>query len=254
MTRKTMDYYGKIFLSNDTGYYQIVLANNLDRMKAIFLTTNTEVWVSADQVDCGSVCDRYFPTVYGVGYLGDHHTVDEDGTTTKEYVTWRGMLDRCYGNKEIAAYKYCIVSEEFHNASYFKDWYNDQIGSHKDEFHLDKDILSVDCKIYAEDTCVLVPRDINLFFAKTGSMKRKTIDCFDYVTGVSWCKIRQKYRARCNSGEDRIESYHDNEWSAFIAYKQAKENRAKELAEKWRGQIDDRVYEKLINYKVLLTD
>jgi hypothetical protein len=69
MTRKTMDYYGKIFLSNDTGYYQIVLANNLDRMKAIFLTTNTEVWVSADQVDNGTVLDRYFPTVCGVTQL-----------------------------------------------------------------------------------------------------------------------------------------------------------------------------------------
>ncbi len=62
--------------------------------------------------------------------------------------------------------------------------------------------------------------------------------------------IQLKYR----NGWDLIETYHDNEWSAFIAYKQAKENRAKELAEKWRGQIDNRVYEKLINYKVLLTD
>ena len=55
-------------------------------------------------------------------------------------------------------------------------------------------------------------------------------------------------------GGDKHLSYHDNEWSTFIAYKKAKENRAKELAEKWRGQIADRVSEKLINYKVLLTD
>ncbi len=64
----------------------------------------------------------------------------------------------------------------------------------------------------------------------------------------------KKFASNYNNGGERILSYHDNEWSAFIAYKQAKENRAKELAEKWRGQIDDRVYEKLINYKVLLTD
>ena len=54
MARKAMYYYGKVFLSNDTGYYQIVLANNIERMKAIFLTTNTEVWVSA-----GSSRQRY---------------------------------------------------------------------------------------------------------------------------------------------------------------------------------------------------
>ena len=166
MARKAMYYYGKVFLSNDTGYYQRVLANNIERMKAIFLTTNTEVWVSADQVDNGTVFDRYFPTVCGVGYLGEYSTLDKDGNTTKEYTAWRCMLERCYGNKELEAYKYCIVSEEFHNASYFKDWYNKQYGAHSKDFQLDKDILSEDCKIYAEDTCVLVPSEINMFLLR----------------------------------------------------------------------------------------
>lgn len=252
MARKTMNYYGKIFLSNDTGYYQIVLANNLDKMKAVFLTTNTEVWVSADQVDYGSVFDRYFPTVCGVGYLGEYSTLNEEGDTSKEYSTWRGMLERCYGNKKLEAYKYCIVSEEFHNASYFKDWYNKQVGSHREDFHLDKDILSEDCKVYAEDVCVLVPREVNSFFVKTKNKKVMS----DYPTGITYdhdCMIKP-FVMKYNNGGNLIESYHDNEWSAFLAYKQAKENRAKELAEKWRGQIDNRVYEKLINYKVLLTD
>ena len=251
MARKTMNYYGKIFISNDCGFYQIVLANNLDRMKAVFLDTNTEVWVSAEQVDNGTVLDRYFPTVCGVGYLGEYSTLDKDGNTTKEYTAWRCMLERCYGNKELEAYKYCIVSEEFHNASYFKDWYNTQVGAHRDGFHLDKDILSEDCKVYAEDTCVLVPQEVNAFFIRT---KKKGTQ--KYPTGVSYndkLQIRP-YTAKYRNGRDLIETYHDNEWSAFIAYKQAKESRAKKLAEKWRGQIDDRVYEKLINYKVLLTD
>lgn len=256
MARKAMYYYGKVFLSNDTGYYQIVLANNIERMKAIFLTTNTEVWVSADQVDNGTVFDRYFPTVCGVGYLGEYSTLDKDGNTTKEYTAWRGMLERCYGNKELEAYKYCIVSEEFHNASYFKDWYNKQYGAHREDFHLDKDILSGDCKIYAEDTCVLVPHEINMFFAKTGGRTHQAFKDTDYPIGVSYSNksTAKPFVAKYNNGGNLIETYHDNEWSAFLAYKQAKENRAKELAEKWRGQIDNRVYEKLINYKVLLTD
>ena len=255
MARKAMYYYGKVFLSNDTGYYQIVLANNIERMKAIFLTTNTEVWVSADQVDNGTVLDRYYPTVCSVGYLGDYSTLDQDGNTTKEYSTWRGMLDRCYGNKELDAYKYCIVSEEFHNASYFKDWYNNQVGAHRDGFHLDKDILSGDCKIYAEDTCVLVPHEINMFFAKTGGRTHQAFKDTDYPIGVSFDKSSQKFIAGLSiEGKYKILGQYDNEWSAFLAYKQAEESRAKELAEKWRGQTDNRVYEKLINYKVLLTD
>lgn len=253
MARKAMYYYGKVFLSNDTGYYQIVLANNIERMKAIFLTTNTEVWVSADQVDNGTVFDRYFPTVYGVGYLGEYSTLDKDGNTTKEYTAWRCMLERCYGTKELEAYKYCIVSEEFHNASYFKDWYNKQVGAHREDFHLDKDILSGDCKVYAEDTCVLVPQEVNSLFVKHNNKKVKS----NLPTGV---RYNPKHTSRpftamySGHGGEKHMSYHDNEWSASLAYKQAKENRAKELAEKWRGQIDNRVYEKLINYKVLLTD
>ena len=253
MARKTMNYYGKIFISNDCGFYQIVLANNLDRMKAVFLDTNTEVWVSADQVDSGTVLDRYFPTVCGVGYLGDYSTLDEYGNTTKEYTAWRCMLERCYGNKELEAYKYCIVSEEFHNASYFKDWYNKQVGAHREDFHLDKDILSGDCKVYAEDTCVLVPQEVNSLFVKHNNKKVKS----NLPTGV---RYNPKHTSRpftamySGHGGEKHMSYHDNEWSAFLAYKQAKESRAKELAEKWRGQIDNRVYEKLINYKVLLTD
>ena len=253
MARKAMYYYGKVFLSNDNGYYQIVLANNIERMKAIFLTTNTEVWVSADQVDNSTVFDRYFPTVCGVGHLGEYSTLDKDGNTTKEYTAWRCMLERCYGTKELEAYKYCIVSEEFHNASYFKDWYNKQYGAHREDFHLDKDILSGDCKVYAEDTCVLVPQEVNSLFVKHNNKKVKS----NLPTGV---RYNPKHTSRpftamySGHGGEKHMSYHDNEWSAFLAYKQAKENRAKELAEKWRGQIDDRVYEKLINYKVLLTD
>jgi hypothetical protein len=256
MARKAMYYYGKVFLSNDTGYYQIVLANNIERMKAIFLTTNTEVWVSADQVDNGTVFDRYFPTVHGVGCLGDYSTLDQNGNTSKEYATWRGMLERCYGSRKLEAYKYCIVSEEFLNASYFKDWYNEQYGAHREDFHLDKDILSGDCKVYAEDTCVLVPHEINMFFAKTGGRTHQAFKDTDYPIGVSYLNksTAKPFVAKYNNGGNLIETYHDNEWSAFLAYKQAKENRAKELAEKWRGQIDNRVYEKLINYKVLLTD
>ena len=248
-----MYYYGKVFLSNENGYYQIVLANNIERMKAIFLTTNTEVWVSADQVDNGTVFDRYFPTVCGVVYLGEYSTLDKDGNTTKEYTAWGCMVDRCYGNKELEAYKYCIVSEEFHNASYFKDWYNKQVGAHREDFYLDKDILSGECKVYAEDTCVLVPQEVNSFFVKHNNKKVKS----NLPTGVMF---NPKHTSRpftamySGHGGEKHETYHDNKWSAFLAYKQAKENRAKELAEKWRGQIDNRVYEKLINYKVLLTD
>ena len=256
-SKKTGDYYGKVFLSNSCGYYQITLANSTDRMRAVFLQTNTVVTVTASQVDSGCVVDTYYPTVCGIGYLGSSEsTVDENGKPLKEYVYWRGMLDRCYGNRNLEAYNDTIVSEEFHDFSYFQKWFHNQVGRYDKDFQLDKDILSTDCKVYAEDTCVLVPSEVNMFFAKTGVRTHKTFKDTDYPIGVSYSNksTAKPFVAKYNNGGNLIETYHDNEWSAFLAYKQAKENRAKELAEKWRGQIDDRVYEKLINYKVLLTD
>ncbi len=163
--KKTGDYYGKVFLSNNCGYYQITLANSTDRMRAVFLQTNTVVTVTASQVDSGCVVDTYFPTVCCVGYHGETKTtVDGDGKHLKEYVYWYGMFERCYGGRNLEAYKDTIVSEEFHDFSYFQKWFHNQIGRYGKDFHLDKDILSVDCKIYAEDTCVLVPQEINMFF------------------------------------------------------------------------------------------
>ena len=252
VSRKTMDYFGKTFLSNSCGYYQIIMANSTDRMKAVFLQTNTEITVNANQVDCGSVVDPYYPTLCNVGFHGKAESVaDDSGKQLKEYVYWYGMLARCYGKRELAAYKDCIVSEEFHDFSYFQTWFHEQIGRYEKDFQLDKDILSPDCKIYAEDTCVLVPSEINLFFVKTNNKKLHG----NYPIGVTYDNVYKRFTAVYGGcgGESHV-SYHNNEWSALLAYKRAKESRARELAEKWRGRIDDRVYDKLITYKVLLTD
>lgn len=248
-SKKTGDYYGKVFLSNSCGYYQITLANSTDRMRAVFLQTNTVLTVDAKQVDTGSVVDQYYPSMRGVGYHGEAaSTIDENGKQLKEYIYWYCMLDRCYGNKELEAYKDCIVSEEFHDFSYFQKWFHNQVGRYGKDSHLDKDILSDGCKIYAEDTCVLVPSEVNMFFAKTGAKRGK------YPIGVSWCEKAKLFVSSYRNGGDCKTSYHKDELSAFLAYKKAKENRAKELANKWYGQIDDRVYDKLMNYKVLITD
>ena len=41
---------------------------------------------------------------------------------------------------------------------------------------------------------------------------------------------------------------------AFLVYKDAKEAFIKEVANKWKGKIDPRVYEALLNYQVEITD
>jgi len=41
---------------------------------------------------------------------------------------------------------------------------------------------------------------------------------------------------------------------AFSMYKRLKEGHIKDIAEKYKGQIDKRVYKSLINYQVEITD
>lgn len=48
--------------------------------------------------------------------------------------------------------------------------------------------------------------------------------------------------------------YFDNFNDAFLAYKKAKEAYLKEQAEKWKGKIDERAYNALMNYTVEITD
>ena len=170
---------------------------------------------------------------------------------------WHKMFERSYNKKSLEnnpTYTGCSVSLNFSDYQYFKDWCVNQTGFNSVDlrgnvFHLDKDILVKGNKVYSEATCCFVPKEINGFYTKANKIRGL------FAIGVYFDKRSQKFIAGLSiEGKYKILGQYDNEWSAFIAYKQAKENRAKELAEKWRGQIDNRVYEKLINYKVLLTD
>ena len=55
----------------------------------------------------------------------------------------------------------------------------------------------------------------------------------------------------CGTGEkDRYLGYYNTPEEAFLVYKEAKEKRIKEVANKWKGKISDNVYEALINWHV----
>ena len=64
-----------------------------------------------------------------------------------------------------------------------------------------------------------------------------------------------KYCASCRrgGGKEYLGTF-DTEIEAFRAYKHAKEAYVKELANKWKDQIDPKVYEALMKYEVEITD
>ncbi len=186
--------------------------------------------------------------VHGVGINDKKRPVFINGKQPKEYIRWNGMLSRCYrGSEASKSYIDCNVSDEFKNYTFFYDWCQNQIGFSLG-FDLDKDLLVKGNKEYHPDKCVFIPREINLFIR----VKKQVRGVHPIgVTLNQW----GNYVAQISiHGENVYLGHHKTPQEAFQAYKQAKENHIKLLAEKYRDQIDPRAYEALLNYKVEITD
>ena len=171
--------------------------------------------------------------------------------STECYMAWRGVLERTIGidyKSRFKTYKECNVCDEWLVFSVFKNWFDDPTNGYIKGYHLDKDILIKGNKVYSPDTCCFVPSEINLVFSNK-SKKSNT------PKGVS--KNYNKYEANIyKNGESVYIGLFDTLDKAFNAYKLAKEQYIKELAEKYfqEGKITKKVYDALMRYEVEITD
>lgn len=141
------------------------------------------------------------------------------------------------------------VTCNFSDFQCFAEWSSTQIGARNKDWHLDKDLLGSG-KEYSGGVCVFLPSEINSFLvspiAKRGA----------YPQGVSWKIKNNKFVA---NGRDSVGNYKhlglfnsvDAASGAYIVFKSSV---AKELANKWKDQIDPRAYNALMNYQVEITD
>ena len=251
-----MSYVGNIFTTNHYG--SLIITNYVNNCEVYvkFIDTGYETKAGLSDIRNGKVKDRLVPSVCGVGVIGDE-TTRVNSKVLKEYRLWHNMLERCYGQQQQdinPTYVGCTVSDNFRQLPYFQDWCHNQIGfDHFDEngkpFALDKDILVKGNKVYSEDSCVFVPREMNSLLL-TRSRFRGSLPL-----GVSFLNDRKKYRARCSlGGNNKTIGYYNTEEDAFYAYKQVKERYIKEVAYKWKGTVDNRVYESLMNWEVSIDD
>ena len=196
---------------------------------------------------------RMKPSVYGVGYLGANTDVPTkvNGRNCALYIKWTSMLKRCYSEKQQIkqpTYIGCTVSDEFKDYSKWREWY-DNYQYKQEGWQLDKDLLVKGNKVYSRETCVLLPKEINL--ALTTSRKSRG----EHLIGVSFHKQSNKFLAGMfRSGKYLYLGLYNTEIDAHLSYKEAKEAYIKEVANKWKDQIDPRAYEALINYQVEITD
>ncbi len=192
----------------------------------------------------GAVKNPYHKSIFNIGYIGTgSYSVSKNLKHTKEYMCWFSMLQRCYNKKsqeKHPTYIGCYIVEEWHNFQNFAKWFEE---NYIENWHLDKDILVKGNKVYSPETCCFVPQEINSLFTK----RKKDRGCYP----IGGSKINNRYisqlRGYC------IGSYPTPE-EAFQSYKEAKEKYIKEIADKWKGLISDKVYEAMYNYQVEITD
>lgn len=243
---------GEVYESLGYGKFEIIEHSNSTSVRIRFLKTGYESVVSYYAAKHGKVRDNLAPTIFGVGFTGGEPTTIGDGKLLSIYNTWRSMLDRCYNEKlwlKKPTYKGCKVSEEFHNFSYFKNWCEKQIGYGNKGWHLDKDILVKGNKIYSEDTCCFVPREINSLLCYSQASKGHL------PVGVRWDDKARKFAAQMSkNGRRKFLGYFNSEGEAFHAYKIAKECHIKSLAGVYKDRIDPKVYNALMNWVIEIED
>lgn len=202
------------------------------------------------------VCGGHMNLVYGIGVNSGEYPAKVGGKHTKQYKLWQGMLSRCTEKvwNERPTYTGTTCSDNFKSYTFFYEWCQQQLGFiNKDEnsrcWHLDKDLLTKGNKVYSEDTCVFVPHRINLLLIKRDASRG------DWPVGVSWRKKAEKFEASCSTGsKSQHLGFFDTPQEAFLAYKTFKEALIKEVAEDYKDQVDSRLYQALLNYKVEITD
>lgn len=247
------DCVGKVYKSTLSGDFKILKYNDTANVEIQFLNTGFETTAYLGCIKSGKVKDPYSPSVYGVGVLGTKYSPSINGVKTKEYMLWHSMLKRCYSDtyqKKYPTYIGCEVSDNFLHYEYFYEWCNKQIGFDNEGWHLDKDLLIKGNKVYSENTCVFIPKEINLLLVRHTPSRGK------HPIGVYWRNTKKAFVARVckNKGVSEWLGCFTTEIEAFNAYKQAKETFIKEQAEKYKSQIDERAYNALMNYTVEITD
>ena len=207
----------------------------------------------------GNVKCPYERRVYGIGYLGEgKYKSSKNGKPTKVYGVWNNMLERCYDKKyqqKHPTYKGCKVCDEWLNFQNFAKWFeNNYYEIENERMHLDKDILVKHNKIYSPDTCIYVPQTVNSLFTKRDN------DRGESIIGVSSYK-NGKYRVQCSiinpetgKSKNKHLGYYETQEKAFEIYKYYKEKNIKEVADYFKGQISDRLYNALYSYEVEIDD
>jgi len=204
--------------------------------------------------EIGTVKSYSDSLVCGHGILGSENPRDIKGDVLKSYECWKGIIKRCFSEKEKLknpTYRDVTCCDDWIYYKNFKKFYDENF--YKIEGHtmeLDKDILHKGNKIYSPETCVFTITKINNLFIKN-NVRRGA-----YPLGVRFYEPCNKYFSVCrNNKSEKVRSaYVDTPELAFNAYKIFKEKTIKEVADEYKSQIPLKLYDAMYSYIVEITD
>ena len=242
---------GEVYENNVGLKFVVIEYNGCNDVKVKFVDSSYTTFSTTGNIRSGSVKDKMSPSVYGVGVVGVN-SISTNQKPHQEYVFWNSMLQRCYDlsyQLKRPTYIGCTSSNNFKYYPYFKDWCNKQVGFGNKGWCLDKDILVKGNKLYSEDTCCFVPREINSLFALSGNARGLN------PIGVQFNLEEGNYSARVSrDGKHCHIGTYETKEDAFLRYKEAKELHIKSVAKRWFGKIDQNVFNALMTYEVGILD
>lgn len=245
--KRVVGYEGKVITAACGKDFKVVSVRKDGFADIEFLESGFKTTVVFSVVKSGNIKDRLSASVYGVGIAGEAFSSSE--STTPAYLSWRGILARCYSSKtkeRQPSYKDATISEDWLKYPNFREWYLAEKGDANIVLEVDKDLLGMGTKVYSKETCLLLPKKINVFLI--------TIPVFGCTSIVKYSQTKHKYFIIINdkSGNEAFKNtYYDTYREAFSALAAYKEGVMKALADEYKDVLSEKAYNAVINWRVL---
>lgn len=159
------------------------------------------------------------------------------------YQHWHHMRHRCQEPYWLKYPTYIGTSHQpdWDDYDIFHEWVTNQKGYGLDGANLDKDLLG-DGTFYSEQTCCLLPRQLNAAITGGRSSKGGL-----YPTGVSLNGGKYMVSLAYDGKNKTLGRYNTPE-EAFNVYREAKIAKIRNLAEEFKDRINERAFKALMNY------
>ncbi len=156
---------GQKYITNQG--YEVEILDATDRLNVKIKFNNVDenfiTIVTLRNLKMGEVSYPFHPNKYGF-YLGDgKYKSRKNGVKTQAYKKWSSIIVRCYRNQQ-KSYEDVYMCEAWKNFQNFAKWFYEN--NYKDDLVIDRDIINIFNKEYSDESCMLVPKEINSIFVK----------------------------------------------------------------------------------------